>query len=118
MRVNHRENELENHDRGLDYDLPKLLHRRGMLKLVAGASVVALAGCATAQTRPRTPPPLRPTDPPAEPGRAARPRRGRQWRGQQPRGVGRRDTGGDGRSLPRRRIQRRQRADRERRGTQ
>ena len=50
MRVNHREDELENHDRGLDYDLPKLLHRRGMLKLVAGASVVALAGCATAQT--------------------------------------------------------------------
>ncbi len=41
MRVNHREDELENHDRGLDYDLPRLLHRRGMLKLVAG---VALAG--------------------------------------------------------------------------
>ena len=36
MRVNHREKELENHDRGLDYDLPRLLHRRGMLKLVAG----------------------------------------------------------------------------------
>ncbi len=49
MHVNHREDELENHDRGLDYDLPKLLHRRGMLKLVAGASVVALAGCATAE---------------------------------------------------------------------
>jgi len=41
MRVNHRETELENHDRGLDYDLPRLLHRRGMLKLVAG---VGLAG--------------------------------------------------------------------------
>jgi protocatechuate 3,4-dioxygenase beta subunit len=49
MRVNHREDELENHDRGLDYDLPKLLQRRGMLKLVAGASVVALTGCATAE---------------------------------------------------------------------
>jgi protocatechuate 3,4-dioxygenase beta subunit len=48
MRVHHREDELENHDRGLDYDLPKLLQRRGMLKLVAGASVVALTGCATA----------------------------------------------------------------------
>ena len=40
-RVNHRETDLENHDRGLDYDLPRLLHRRGMLKLVAG---VGLAG--------------------------------------------------------------------------
>ena len=49
MRVHHREDELENHDRGLDYDLPKLLQRRGMLKLVAGASVVALTGCATAE---------------------------------------------------------------------
>ena len=35
MRVNHREPDLENHDRGLDYDLPRLLQRRGMLKLVA-----------------------------------------------------------------------------------
>ena len=26
MRVNHRESELENHDRGLDYDLPRLLN--------------------------------------------------------------------------------------------
>ena len=41
MRINHRETDLENHDRGLDYDLPRLLHRRGMLKLVAG---VGLAG--------------------------------------------------------------------------
>ena len=36
MRIDHREEDLENHDRGLDYDLPRLLHRRGMLKLVAG----------------------------------------------------------------------------------
>ncbi|MGH3337614.1 MAG: hypothetical protein ACRDPL_02115, partial [Propionibacteriaceae bacterium] len=41
MRVNHRETDLENHDRGLDYDLPRLLQRRGVLKLVAG---VGLAG--------------------------------------------------------------------------
>ncbi len=41
MRIDHREEDLENHDRGLDYDLPRLLHRRGMLKLVAG---VGLAG--------------------------------------------------------------------------
>lgn len=49
MRVSHREADLENHDRGLDYDLPRLLHRRGLLKLVAGASVVALTGCAAAE---------------------------------------------------------------------
>jgi protocatechuate 3,4-dioxygenase beta subunit len=39
MRVNHRESERENHDRGLDYDLPRLLERRGLLKLVAGAGL-------------------------------------------------------------------------------
>ena len=52
MRVNHREAELENHDRGLDYDLPRLLQRRGMLKLVAGAGLagglITLGACATA----------------------------------------------------------------------
>jgi protocatechuate 3,4-dioxygenase beta subunit len=51
MRVNHREPELENHDRGLDWDLPRLLQRRGMLKLVAGAGLagaglVTLGACA------------------------------------------------------------------------
>ncbi len=51
MRVNHRESELENHDRGLDYDLPRLLERRGMLKLVAGAGLagaglITLGACA------------------------------------------------------------------------
>ena len=51
MRVDHREDELENHDRGLDYDLPRLLQRRGMLRLVLGASLagtglVSLAACA------------------------------------------------------------------------
>ena len=49
MRVNHQEADLENHDRGLDYDLPRLLRRRGLLTMVAGASVVALTGCATAE---------------------------------------------------------------------
>jgi protocatechuate 3,4-dioxygenase beta subunit len=54
MRVNHRETDLENHDRGLDYDLPKLLHRRGMLKLVAGvglagAGLITLGGCGSAK---------------------------------------------------------------------
>ena len=50
MRVNHRETDLENHDRGLDYDLPRLLQRRGMLKLVAGvglagAGLITLGAC-------------------------------------------------------------------------
>jgi len=47
MRVNHRESEIENHDIGLDQDLPRLLHRRGLLQLVAGASLIPLAGCTT-----------------------------------------------------------------------
>jgi Dioxygenase len=55
MRVNHRETDLENHDRGLDYDLPRLLHRRGMLKLVAGvglagAGLITLGACGNATT--------------------------------------------------------------------
>ena len=55
MRVNHRETDLENHDRGLDYDLPRLLHRRGMLKLVAGfglagAGLISLGACSSATT--------------------------------------------------------------------
>jgi len=53
MRIDHREKDLENHDRGLDYDLPRLLHRRGMLKLVAGAGLagaglITLGACAAA----------------------------------------------------------------------
>jgi protocatechuate 3,4-dioxygenase beta subunit len=55
MRVNQRETELENHDRGLDYDLPRLLHRRGMLKLVAGVGLagtglITLGACGSAAT--------------------------------------------------------------------
>ena len=55
MRVNHRETDLENHDRGLDHDLPRLLQRRGMLKLVlgaglAGAGLVTLGACADTTT--------------------------------------------------------------------
>jgi protocatechuate 3,4-dioxygenase beta subunit len=55
MRVNHRETDLENHDRGLDYDLPRLLHRRGMLKLVAGvglagAGLISLGACGSDAT--------------------------------------------------------------------
>ena len=56
MRVYHREDELENHDRGLDYDLPRLLDRRGMLRLVAGAGLagaglVTLGACAADSSR-------------------------------------------------------------------
>ncbi len=55
IRVNHREVDLENHDRGLDYDLPRLLHRRGLLKLVTGAGLagtglITLAACGDATT--------------------------------------------------------------------
>jgi protocatechuate 3,4-dioxygenase beta subunit len=55
MRVNHRETDLENHDRGLDHDLPRLLQRRGMLKLVlgaglAGTGLVTLGACAGSTT--------------------------------------------------------------------
>jgi len=61
MRVNHRETDLENHDRGLDYDLPRLLHRRGMLRLVAGAGLagaglITLGACADATGSAATPP--------------------------------------------------------------
>lgn len=53
MRIDHREKDLENHDRGLDYDLPRLLDRRGLLKLVggaglAGAGLITLGACAEA----------------------------------------------------------------------
>ena len=52
MRIDHGEKDLENHDRGLDYDLPRLLHRRGMLKLVAGVGLagtglITLGACAS-----------------------------------------------------------------------
>jgi protocatechuate 3,4-dioxygenase beta subunit len=50
MRVHHREAVVENHDLGLDHDLPRLLQRRGLLQLVAGAALIPLAGCATAET--------------------------------------------------------------------
>jgi protocatechuate 3,4-dioxygenase beta subunit len=55
MRVDHRETDLESHDRGLDYDLPRLLHRRGMLKLVAGvglagAGLITLGACGSDTT--------------------------------------------------------------------
>ena len=55
MRVHHRESDIENHDRGLDYDLPRLLQRRGMLKLVAGAGLagtglITLGACASGST--------------------------------------------------------------------
>jgi protocatechuate 3,4-dioxygenase beta subunit len=55
MRIDHRESDLENHDRGLDYDLPRLLQRRGMLKLVAGAGLagtglIPLGACASDST--------------------------------------------------------------------
>ena len=78
MRVNHRESELENHDRGLDYDLPRLLERRGMLKLVAGAGLagagmITLGACAAERRHRRLPP--------ATPG-------AQRWSGRRPPGGG------------------------------
>ncbi len=61
MRVSHRESDLENHDRGLDYDLPRLLERRGLLKLVAGAGLagagmITLGACAADSATPAATP--------------------------------------------------------------
>ena len=61
MRVNHRESDLENHDRGLDYDLPRLLERRGLLKLVAGAGLagagmITLGACSADSATPAASP--------------------------------------------------------------
>jgi protocatechuate 3,4-dioxygenase beta subunit len=76
MRVNHRETDLENHDRGLDYGLPRLLHRRGMLKLVAGvglagAGLVTLGACATDTSTADTNSPSSGRPPWGGPGRGA-----------------------------------------------
>ncbi len=78
MRINHHETDLENHDRGLDYDLPRLLHRRGMLKLVAGvglagAGLITLGACGSATTTGEagSPSDSRPAGPPNGGGGAA-----------------------------------------------
>ena len=73
MRVNHRETDLENHDRGLDYDLPRLLHRRGMLKLVAGvglagAGLITLGACGSDATIGGSPSGSRPAGGPPDGG--------------------------------------------------
>lgn len=39
------EHELEDHDRGLEFDLPNLLNRRRSLALLGGAGLVSLAAC-------------------------------------------------------------------------
>ena len=38
--------EIEDHDRGLSHDLPRILGRRGVLGLMGGVGAVALVGCA------------------------------------------------------------------------
>jgi hypothetical protein len=48
MRVNHTEPDLENHDRGLDHDLPRLIGRRGLLTLAIGAGAATAVGCSVA----------------------------------------------------------------------
>jgi protocatechuate 3,4-dioxygenase beta subunit len=76
MRVHHREEDLENHNRGLDYDLPRLLHRRGMLKLVAGAGLtgvglITLGACADTTSTADTSAPQGGWPPGGGPGRGA-----------------------------------------------
>lgn len=41
---------MDNHDRGLAYDLKSLLNRRRALFLLGGASLTALAACSSAET--------------------------------------------------------------------
>jgi protocatechuate 3,4-dioxygenase beta subunit len=48
--MDHVEDELHDHDRGLSHDLPTLLSRRRLLGLLGGASAVALAACTTQST--------------------------------------------------------------------
>jgi protocatechuate 3,4-dioxygenase beta subunit len=45
--TNHDHDGPEEHDLGLSHDLPKILGRRGLLSVLGGVGVVALAGCAT-----------------------------------------------------------------------
>jgi protocatechuate 3,4-dioxygenase beta subunit len=49
-RHHHEDGELEDHDRGLAFDLGTLLNRRGMLGLIAGAGVLGLAACGGAES--------------------------------------------------------------------
>jgi protocatechuate 3,4-dioxygenase beta subunit len=42
-----REDEIEDHDRGLAFDLSTMVERRGALKLLAGVGMLTLVGCAT-----------------------------------------------------------------------
>jgi protocatechuate 3,4-dioxygenase beta subunit len=42
----HGHDQIEDHDLGLSHDLPKILNRRGMLAILGGVGVAALAGCA------------------------------------------------------------------------
>lgn len=81
MRINHHEDDLENHDLGLDHDLPRLVRRRGLIKLVAGAGLVTLTACGTEAAG----------DTPTTPGGGPR-----EGGGQPPRGEGPPDGGGPG----------------------
>jgi protocatechuate 3,4-dioxygenase beta subunit len=44
--MTHEHDDHEHHDLGLSHDLPRILGRRGMLAIVGGVGVVALASCA------------------------------------------------------------------------
>jgi protocatechuate 3,4-dioxygenase beta subunit len=46
MSDHHDHDELEDHDLGLSYDLPRILGRRGLLTVFGGVGVAVVAGCA------------------------------------------------------------------------
>ena len=95
------DDELHDHDKGLSHDLPRMLSRRRALGVFGGAGLLALAGCAddattgTSTTAAASSPAATAT---ASTAAAA----------------GERDPGGDRRAVPGGRLQRRQRAHRER----
>ncbi|CAN5190703.1 intradiol ring-cleavage dioxygenase [soil metagenome] len=43
--MSHHDDEIHDHDRGLSFDLPTLVHRRRALALLGGAGIAALAAC-------------------------------------------------------------------------
>ena len=50
MTIDHDDHELEDHDRGLAFDMSTLLHRRRVLQLIGGAGLLALVGCGSDAT--------------------------------------------------------------------
>ena len=99
----HRRDEVEDHDRGLLFDMQRLVGRRRALAWVGGTALAALAGCSASTSTTGT---SSATTASSVGSRGHRRRRRR------------RHPGGDRRPLPGRRVQREERAERERRRAQ